>query len=44
MFQYNVNTERSICTNCGAGRAAQVTEDGQRETMHKIKDSASASQ
>jgi len=30
----SVNTERSICANCGGGKLAQTAKDGQRDTMH----------
>jgi len=33
-YQRHVNTERSICANCGGRKPAQSAKDGQRNTMH----------
>ena len=38
VFQRHVNTDRSICANCGGarweGKTAQSANDGQRDTTH----------
>jgi len=34
VVQRRVNTERSICANCGGGKPAQSAKDGQRDAMH----------